>query len=147
MERLTLALIAHDTRKEDMVSLIKAHREELSEINLVATKKTGEMIQFRIGLPVMLLESGLHGGDQQIGALVANGDVSAVIFLRDPIMAQPHEPKIADLLLVCDMHAIPLATNMAAGEAVIHLLLDHPEALSGHHIAAQYLEEMAAVRE
>ena len=147
MEKLTLALIAHDSKKEDMVSLVKAHREELSEINLVATKSTGEMIQARVGLPVTLLESGLHGGDQQVGVMVANGDVKAVIFLRDPLTAQPREPKITDLLRVCDMHDVPLATNLAAGEAVIHLMFEHPEALSGHHLAAQYLEDIAAVHD
>jgi methylglyoxal synthase len=93
----------------------------------------------------MLLESEFHGGDQQIGAMVANGYISAVIFLRDPLTAQPHQPKIYDLLRVCDMYDVPLATNLAAGEAVIHLMCEHPEALRGHHLAARYLEDIAAV--
>ncbi|MGD1118872.1 MAG: methylglyoxal synthase [Dehalococcoidales bacterium] len=147
MKKLTLALIAHDSKKEDMISLVKAHREELSEVNLVATKSTGEMIQSRLGLPVTLLQSVKYGGDQQVGTLVANGDVTAVIFLRDPLMAQPYEPKITDLLRVCDIHDVPLATNLTTGEAVIHLMFEHPEALSGHHLIAQYLEDMAAVHE
>ena len=147
MKKLTLALIAHDSKKEDMVSLVKAHLEELSEINLAATKNTGEIIQSKADLPVTLLQSGPHGGDQQVGALVANGDVRAVIFLRDPLTAQPHEPDITALMRVCDVHDVPLATNLTTGEAVLHLMFEHPEAMSGHHIAAQYLEDMASVHE
>jgi methylglyoxal synthase len=147
LEKLTLALIAHDSKKEDMVSLVKAHREELNEINLVATRSTGKLIQSETALPVTLLQSGPHGGDQQIGALVANGDVRAVIFLRDPMTAQPHEPDITALLRICDVHDVPLATNLATAEAVLHLMFEHPEALSGHHLAAQYLEDMAAVHD
>jgi methylglyoxal synthase len=146
-KRLTLALIAHDAKKDDMVSLVKAHREELAEIDLVATKNTGEMIQSKIGLMVTLLESGPRGGDQQVGALVANGDARAVIFLCDPLTAQPHEPDIAGLLRICDVHDVPLATNLTTGEAVIHLMFEHPEALSGHHLAAQYLEDMRSVHD
>ena len=145
LQRLTLALIAHDSKKEDMASLVRAHREELAEIDLVATKNTGEMIQSKTGLTVTLLQSGTHGGDQQVGALVSNGDVRAVIFLRDPLTAQPHEPDITALMHVCDVHDVPLATNLATGEAVLPLMFEHPEALSGGHLAAQYLEDMAAV--
>ena len=129
MERLGLALIAHDSKKEDMIRLIKAHREELAQLDMVATRGTGKLIEARAGLPVTLMESGPRGGDQQVGALVANGDVRAVIFLRDPLTAQPHEPDIAALLRVCDVHNVPLATNLATAEAVLHLLFEHPEAL------------------
>lgn len=147
MEKLTLALIAHDSKKEDMVALVRAHREELADINLVATRSTGKMIQEQTNLPVTPMQSGPHGGDQQIGALVANGDIRAVIFLRDPMTAQPHEPDITALLRICDVHDAPLATNLATAEAVLHLMFEHPEALSGHHLAAQYLEDVAAVHE
>jgi len=147
MERLALALIAHDSKKGDMVCLLKAHRGELLGLDLVATRSTGQLIQSRVGLPVTLMQSGPHGGDQQIGALVANGDVGAVIFLRDPLMAQPHEPDISALLRICDVHNVPLATNLATAEAVLHLIFEHPEALGGHHPAAQFIEEMAAVHE
>jgi methylglyoxal synthase len=145
MERLTLALMADDSKKEDLISLIKTHREELAEIHLVAAKNTGEMIQSITGLPVTLLRGGRHSSDLQIGALVANGDLRAVIFLRDPLTAQPPQPDISALLYICDMDNVPLATNLAAGEAVIHLMFEHPEALSGHHLCAQYLEDVAAV--
>ena len=147
MDRFVLALIAHDSKKEDMILLLKAHQDELSQLDLVATRGTGQLIQGRTTLPVTLMHSGPYGGDQQIGALIANGDVRAVIFLRDPLMAQPHEPDISALLRICDVHNVPLATNLAAAEAVLHLLSEHPEALGGHHLMAQFIGEMAEVHE
>ena len=143
--RKTLALVAHDSKKEDMVRLVKAHKEKLAELDLVATRGTGQAILARAGLAVTLVQSGPNGGDQQIGALVANGDVRAVIFLRDPLMAHPHEPDVSALLRVCDVHDVPLATNLASAEAVLHLFFEHPEALGGHHITAEYIKELAAV--
>ena len=145
MKYFTLALIAHDAKKEDMVQLVKAHGEEIDEISLVATRSTGQLITGRTRLPVKLVESGPMGGDQQIGAMVADGLIDAVIFLRDPLTAHPHEPDVSALLRVCDAHGVPLATNIVTAEAVLHLLFEHPEALSGHHLAAQYLEEVAAI--
>jgi len=145
MKKFTLALIAHDARKEDMVQLVKAHKEELSGANLVATRSTGQLIMGRTRLPVTLMQSGPMGGDQQIGALVANEEVDAVIFLRDPLTAHPHEPDVSALLRICDAHGIPLATNITTAEAVLHLLAEHPEALKGGHLAAEYLDEIAAV--
>jgi methylglyoxal synthase len=145
--RKTLALVAHDSKKDDMVQLVKAHKEELSEVDLVATRSTGQLMQGRTGLPVTLLQSGPLGGDQQIGALVANGEVNAVVFLRDPLTAHPHEPDVSALLRVCDVHNVALATNLATAEAILHLMAEHPEALAGHHLAAQFLEEIAAKHE
>ena len=145
MKKFTLAVIAHDARKEDMVQLVKAHKEELSGANLVATRSTGQLIMGRTRLPVTLMQSGPMGGDQQIGALVANEEVDAVIFLRDPLTAHPHEPDVSALLRICDAHGIPLATNITTAEAVLHLLAEHPEALKGGHLAAEYLDEIAAV--
>jgi methylglyoxal synthase len=145
MNNFTLALVAHDAKKEDMVQLVKAHKEELSEINLIATRSTGQLVMARTKLEVTLMQSGPLGGDQQIGAMVASEDIDAVIFLRDPLTAHPHEPDVSALLRVCDAHGVPLATNIATAEAVLHLLAEHPEALSGHHLAAEYLDEIAAV--
>ncbi len=144
MKKFTLALIAHDAKKEDMVELVKAHKEELTEVNLIATRSTGQLVMGRTRLSVTLLQSGPMGGDQQIGALVANEEVDAVIFLRDPLTAHPHEPDVSALLRICDAHGIPLATNIATAEAVLHLVFEHPEALKGHHMEAQFLEEIAA---
>jgi methylglyoxal synthase len=143
--RKTLALVAHDSKKEHMVRLAKAYKENLSELDLVATRGTGQAVQARAGLAVTLVQSGPHGGDQQIGALVANGDVSAVIFLRDPLMAHPHEPDVSALLRVCDVHNVPLATNIASAEAVLYFLSKQTEALEEHRSAAQFTSEMASV--
>jgi len=143
--RKTLALVAHDSKKEDMVRLVKAHKEKLAELDLVATRGTGQAILARAGLAVTLMQSGPHGGDQQIGALIANRDVNAVIFLRDPLMAHPHEPDVSSLLRVCDVHNVPLATNIASAEAVLCLLFKQLEALEGHPIATQLIGEMASV--
>jgi methylglyoxal synthase len=147
MGRLVLALIAHDAKKDDMIRLVKAHERELSGLNLVATRGTGQLIRSRVGLSVTLMGSGPLGGDQQIGSLVASDKVKAVIFLRDPLMAQPHEPDISALLRICDVYNVPLATNLATAKAVIHFLLEHHEVLGGHGMAAQFVEEMAAVHE
>jgi methylglyoxal synthase len=138
-----LALIAHDAKKDAIVQLVKAHLEDLKEIDLIATRSTGQYIKEKTGRDVTLLLSGPMGGDQQIGAMVANGDINAVIFLRDPLTAHPHEPDVTALLRVCDVHNVPLATNLTTAEAVLHLLVEHPEVFSGHHLAAQYLEEIA----
>ena len=134
-----LAVIAHDSKKDDIIQLIKAHKEELAEIDMIATLDTGQRIRERTGRPVTLLLSGPLGGEQQIGALVAIGEVSAVIFLRDPLNARSHEPEIK----ICDIRNVPIATNLITAEAILHLMAEHPEALSGQHLAAQYLEEIA----
>lgn len=145
MTRPVLALIAHDTKKEDMVLLVKAHKKELADVDLVATRGTGQIIQARTSLPVTLMQSGPLGGDQQIGALVANGNVNAVIFIRDPLTAHPHEPDVSALLRICDVHNIPLATNLASAEAVLHLLFDNPQAMGEHYVIAQSISDRAAV--
>ena len=145
MRKMTIALIAHDTKKDDMVALIKAHRDEIKELQLMATKSSGRILQERISLPVQLLQSVPMGGDEQIGALVANSEIDAVIFLRDPLTAHPYEPDVSALLRVCDVHNIPLATNLATAEAVLHCIVDTPEALRGEHLVADFLQTAAAV--
>ncbi len=116
---MTLALIAHDKKKEALIAFVKRHLEELRPLELVATGTTGKMIIEATGLDVTTVLSGPLGGDQQIGGMVARGDIQAVIFLRDPLTAQPHEPDITALLRVCDVHNIPLATNEATAELVL----------------------------
>jgi methylglyoxal synthase len=145
MKQFTLALIAHDSKKDDMVQLVKAHQEELAGVSLVGTRSTGQLVNARTNLPINLMLSGPMGGDQQIGAMVAEELVDAVIFLRDPLTAHPHEPDVSALLRVCDAHGIPLATNIATAEAILHLLYEHPEALSGYHLAAEFLKEMSTI--
>ena len=113
---MTLALIAHDKKKDDLIEFVKRHLEGLRDLELVATGTTGRLIMQATGLDVTTVLSGPLGGDQQIGGMVARGDIQAVIFLRDPLTAQPHEPDITALLRVCDVHNIPLATNEATAE-------------------------------
>jgi methylglyoxal synthase len=139
MTTVTLALIAHDNKKEEMLSLVKDHKEGLSNLSLVATRSTGLLIQERTGLSVTLMQSGPMGGDQQIGSLVASGVVKAVIFLRDPLTVQPHEPDVSALLRVCDVHNVPLATNLTTAEAVLHLIFDHPEVIGELSLRSRFL--------
>jgi methylglyoxal synthase len=142
--RKALALVAHDARKDDMVELVKMYKDELTEVDLVATRGTGQLIQKRVGLPVTLLQSELLGGDQQIGALIAGEEVNAVIFLRDSVTAHPDEPDGSALLRVCDVHDVPLATNLATAKAVLRVLGEHSEAWREHQAVARSLEEIVA---
>lgn len=118
-----IALIAHDNKKDDMVALVNRRRSIFANYDLVATGTTGLRVQEATGLVVERMASGPLGGDAQVSARVVTGDVAAVIFLADPLHAQPHEPDIRALLRVCEVHNVPLATNMATAEAVVaHLL-------------------------
>lgn len=120
-----LALIAHDDKKDDMIALIRRRQTDFEHQSLVATKTTGTLIETETGLPVTKMLSGPLGGDLQIGALIATDQVQAVIFLRDPLTAHPHEPDISALLKVCDTHNIPLATNLATADVILdHFLME-----------------------
>ena len=116
------ALIAHDNMKDDMVLFAQKHREILSQFTLYATGTTGKRLNDETGLPVHRLQSGPIGGDQQIGALIAAGQIHFVIFLRDPLTAQSHEPDVQALLRLCDVHKIPFATNITTAEIMISYL-------------------------
>jgi len=109
----TLALIAHDEKKREMVEFARRHRETLSKLRLVATGTTGARVAEATGLEVARMLSGPQGGDAQIAAAVAEGKVEGVIFLVDPLHAHPHEPDIQGLLRVCNVHAVPLATSLS----------------------------------
>lgn len=115
----TIALIAHDRKKQEMLEFVERHKNYLIKNNLIATATTGRLISEQAGLPVKTFLSGPLGGDQQIGSMVATEQVDLVIFLRDPLTAQPHEPDISALLRICDVHNIPLATNCRSA----HILL------------------------
>ena len=115
-----VALIAHDQKKDALAGFVAAHREELARFPLLATGTTGRVLTERTGLAIERLLSGPLGGDQQIGAMVAQGMVAAVFFFRDPLTAQPHEPDVSALLRICDVHDVPLATNRASAEALLH---------------------------
>ena len=115
----TIALIAHDQKKEEMLEFVGSHLEILKKFHLVATRTTGTLINEKYNLDVETMMSGPLGGDQQIGAMVATEKISYVIFLRDPLNAQPHEPDINALLRICDVHKIPLATNRKSADILI----------------------------
>lgn len=119
----TIALIAHDRCKDDMLAFASRYREALLGVQIIATKTTGTLLNDALSLNVRCVLSGPSGGDLQIGALIAEGKVDAVVFLRDVLTAQPHEPDISALLRICDVHNIPLATNVATADLVLKALI------------------------
>lgn len=116
---MIIALIAHDKKKQDMLQFVKEYHALLSGYELIATGTTGGLISEETGLPVKRYLSGPLGGDQQIGGKIAKGEVGMVIFLRDPLTPQPHEPDITALIRICDVHNVPIATNMGSARALL----------------------------
>jgi len=114
-----LALIAHDDEKPEMIDLAESYESVLSGFDLVGTVTTGKRIAEETGLTVERKESGPLGGDAQIAAEVAGERLDGIVFLRDPLMAQPHEPDISALLRICDVHDVPLATTRTSAEYVL----------------------------
>jgi len=120
--RQTLALIAHDYKKVDLVAWTTFNRDSLAEFDLIGTGHTARLVRDKVGLPVEELLSGPKGGDAQIAARAAMGEVAAVFFFVDPLSPQPHDPDIRALLRVCNVHNVPLATNLATADIVIAML-------------------------
>ena len=116
---MRIALIAHDRKKDAMVALATEFAAQLRQHTLMATGTTGGRLQAEVGLSVERLLSGPLGGDLQIGARLAVGEVDAVVFLRDPMTAQPHEPDINALVRACDVHNVPCATNVATARVLL----------------------------
>ncbi|MBO0476561.1 methylglyoxal synthase [Vagococcus sp. DIV0080] len=108
---MKIALIAHDKKKSTMIKLAKQYEQILSHHDLFATGTTGEKIMAQTDLSIHCFKSGPLGGDQQIGAKVSEGEMDMIIFLRDPLTAQPHEPDVNALIRLSDVYEIPLATN------------------------------------
>ncbi len=119
---MKIALIAHDKKKNEMINLTVAYAPILKNHTLFATGTTGSKIQEATGLDIKRFQSGPLGGDQQIGALIAENDLDLVLFFRDPLTAQPHEPDVSALMRLCDVYQIPLATNVASAELFIRSL-------------------------
>lgn len=119
---MNIALIAHDTKKELMVQFCIAYCGVLSKHNLCATGTTGKMVAEATGLNVQRYLSGSQGGDQQIAARISCNEIDLLLFFRDPISVKSHEPDDMNLLRLCDVHNIPVATNIATAEALIHAL-------------------------
>ncbi len=114
----TLALVAHDGKKAEMIAFVKDNMEFFKSFELVATATTGKHLE-QTGLKVRKCLSGPLGGDAQIAALVATGKCQAVIFMRDPLGMHPHDPDISTLMRICDVHNIPLATNPASAQLIV----------------------------
>lgn len=114
-----VALIAHDKKKLDLAIFAREHAAILRRFPLIATSTTGSVLESKAGLTLERLLSGPQGGDLQVGARIAENRVKAVLFFRDPLTAQPHEPDVSALLRICDVHAVPLATNLGTAEAII----------------------------
>jgi len=119
---LEIAFIAHDRKKEEMVNFVTAYEHVFKPHSLYSTGTTGSRIMEKTKLNIHRFMSGPLGGDQQIGALVAQNEIDLIIFLRDPLMAQPHEPDILALLRLCDVQGIPVATNVATAELLVKAL-------------------------
>ena len=118
-----IALIGHDQKKTALVAFVTAHLEFFRSQPLIATASTGKLLRSEVGLEqVECVAHGPFGGDLVIGGRIVEGKIAAVIFFRDPLTAQPHEPDVSALLRVCDVHSVPLATNEATAEAIIDWL-------------------------
>lgn len=119
MPQKTIALIAHDGKKADMVAFATFNRLKLAGFNLIATATTGRLLSEKVGLEIECMHSGPLGGDAQIAARVVQGEVDAVFFLVDPLDKHPHDPDIQTLLRACNVHNVPIATNVATADLII----------------------------
>jgi methylglyoxal synthase len=119
MDEKCVALIGHDRKKETLIDFVRQHRDYFATAKLVATESTGTRLSAELGLKIELVTHGPLGGDLVIGAKIAQGQIRAVFFFRDPLTAQPHEPDVSALLRVCDVHNVPLATNEGTAECLI----------------------------
>jgi methylglyoxal synthase len=116
---MNIALIAHDKKKDDLIRFVVAYKELFEHHSLFATGTTGLRLVEATGLNIHRFQSGPLGGDQEIGAMIAQNTMDAIFFFRDPLTAQPHEPDVTALLRLCDVYSIPLATNMGTAEVLI----------------------------
>ena len=119
---MNIAQIAHDSKKELMVQFCIAYSGILSQHNICATGTTGKLVAEATGLRIFRFLSGEQGGDQQIAARIACNEIDLLLFLRDPLTMKAGEPDEANLIRLCDVHSIPVATNIATAEALIHAL-------------------------
>lgn len=116
---MKIAIIAHDKKKDDILAMAEEYKTVLANYDLIATGTTGRLVREKTNLNVTCLLSGPFGGDQQIGGMVAAGEVDMVIFLRDPMTPLPHEPDITALIRICDVHQIPVATNLGTAKRLL----------------------------
>lgn len=119
---MNIALIAHDKKKDELVELVLEYQDTLEKHTLYATGTTGGRVADATGLDVHRFKSGPLGGDQQIGAYISDQKIDLVLFIRDPLTAQPHEPDVSALLRLCDVYEVPLATNVGTAEPILRAL-------------------------
>lgn len=119
---MNIALIAHDSKKELMVQFCIAYCGILSRYNICATGTTGKLVSEASGLQIQRFLSGSQGGDQQLASSISCNEIDLLLFFRDPLNAKAHEPNDINILRLCDVHNIPVATNIATAEALIHSL-------------------------
>lgn len=119
---MNIALIAHDSKKELMVQFCIAYCGILSRYNICATGTTGKLVSEATGLHIQRFLSGSQGGDQQLASSISCNEIDVLLFLRDPLTAKSSEPNDINILRLCDVHNIPVATNIATAEALIHAL-------------------------
>lgn len=119
---MKIALIAHDKKKEALIAFVKENMDTFKNHGLYATGTTGKKLIEETGLTIHRFKSGPLGGDQEIGAMVANQEIDIIIFFRDPLTAQPHEPDVSALLRLSDVYDVPLATNEGTAGAVIQYI-------------------------
>ena len=120
--RWRVALTAHDAKKASLLAFVQRHRAQFKDWELLATASTGDVLRGATGLRVRTVLSGPSGGDIEIAAELVAGEIDAMIFLRDPLTAQPHEPDIAAALRVADVHNVAVATNLASAECLMRAL-------------------------
>ncbi|MCP3738752.1 methylglyoxal synthase [Rossellomorea sp. BNER] len=119
---MNIALIAHDKKKDNLIRFVQNYKTIFSKYQLFATGTTGQRIIDETGLEVHRFQSGPLGGDQEIGAFIANHKMDLILFFRDPLTAQPHEPDVSALIRLCDVYSVPLATNNGTAEILVKAL-------------------------